>query len=61
VFYGEGLTTHTSPESFAGNGNIIGEGLTRERKSMSVRPTQLTIMHPAFQKFRLDYDLFQNL
>ena len=28
---------------------------------MGVRPTQLTIKQPAFQKFRPDYDLFQNL
>ena len=30
-------------------------------KDMGVRPTQLTIKQPAFQKFRPDYDLFQNL
>jgi len=30
VSYGEGLTTHTSPESCAGNGNIISEALIRE-------------------------------
>jgi len=29
-------------------------------ESMGVRPTQLTIKQPAFQKFRPDYDLFQN-
>ncbi len=29
-------------------------------KDMRVRPTQLTIKHPTFQKFRPDYDLFQN-
>jgi len=28
---------------------------------MGVRPTQLTIKQPAFQKFRPDYDFFQNL
>jgi|GEM_PF-5887146 len=31
------------------------------KKDMGVRPTQLTIKQPAFQKFRPDYDLFQNL
>jgi len=31
------------------------------RKNMGVRPTQLTIKQPAFQKFRPDYGLFQNL
>ncbi len=30
VPYGEGLTTHTSPESCGDNGNIITEALTRE-------------------------------
>ena len=33
----------------------------RDSKGMGVRPTQLTIKQPAFQKFRPDYDLFQNL
>jgi len=30
VSYGEGLTTHTSPESCVNDGNIVGEALTRE-------------------------------
>lgn len=30
VTYDEGLSTHISPESCAGNGNIIGEALTGE-------------------------------
>ena len=36
--------------------------ITSERnisKDMGVRPTQLTIKQPTFQKFRPDYDLFQ--
>ena len=28
--HGEGLTTHTSPESCMGSGNNVGEALTRE-------------------------------
>ena len=30
VSYDEGLATHISPEPCAGNGNIVGEALTRE-------------------------------
>jgi len=30
-----------------------------KNKGMGVRPTQLTIKQPAFQKFRPDYDLFK--
>ena len=30
-------------------------------KDMGVAPTQLTTKQPAFQRFRPDYDLFQNL
>ena len=30
VSYDEGLATHISPKSCAGNGNIAGEALTRE-------------------------------
>ena len=41
---------HISPSGQAGFG-----------KNMGVRPTQLTIKQPAFQKFRPDYGLFQNL
>ena len=33
--YDEGLATHISPESCAGNGNIIGEVLTRESAPMN--------------------------
>ena len=34
VSYDEGLATHISPESCAGNGNIAGEALTRESGPM---------------------------
>jgi hypothetical protein len=44
VPYGEGLATHTSPESCGDNGNIIAEALTRKvqvRKKADVMPTPI--------------------
>ncbi len=38
MFYGEELTTHTSPESWANNGNLISEALTGESVGWVLSP-----------------------
>ena len=52
-------TISTIYQKLKHNLRLDANGLKTE--GMGVRPTHLTIKQPAFQKFRPDYGLFQNL